>query len=346
MRIIQIYDKLDRHGGAQSVLKVLDNYMKSKYKHVYIASFCDYQDLFFKNEIYSDRYLKLSTASMHHFKGSIIISHSRKMTTLLVLLNKIFHLNIEIIHISHSIFNSGKLYTLYPKNIIAVSNAVKDNLTKYFNIKEQNIKVIYNGLEDIKSNLEYPTQNKNTIKIAYIGRIEDIKQQVTLVSNLSGQIDKNIKIDFIGNGSEVDELKATIKSKDINNNFNYIGFYKDIPNRILKYDYVMLFSKKEGLGLSLVEGCIVGKPLITKNSGGCEACGEVCMDKYNGFIVNTFENLISTLSNLRNISNEEYIEMCKNSRKVYAEKFKLEIMLSEYSEYIDKIIEGKCSNEK
>lgn len=338
MKVIQVYDKLDRHGGAQSVLITLDQHFLSKNIDIFLSGLNCYEDIFFKDTVAKNRYITFKLSNIFSFSNSIVISHSRKITTLLIVANTFLRLNCKIIHVSHSIFLSKKKFTLYPKSIIAVSNSVKQNLVEYFGINETNITVIYNGIEDLINEIEIPTYRQNNeIKVLYVGRIENVKQQIKLVQKLSGSLNKNIKIHFAGDGSEVEELERLI-NKNGHENFKYIGFQKNIPALATKYHYVMLFSQKEGLGLSLVEGCMAGRPLITKGINGCEACAEVCFDEYNGFIVNSYEELTNCLNQLNQIKDGRYHQLCVNSRRVYKEKFQLNRMLSAYTSYIDDLI--------
>lgn len=338
MKVIQVYDKLDRHGGAQSVIMILDKHFLSQDIDIFLSGIMDYKDIFFKKNISKDRYISFSLSNIFSFSNSIVISHSRKMTTVLVIANTLLNLKCEIVHVSHAIFLSKKMLTLYPKNIIAVSHAVKKNLIDYFDVKKTHIDVIYNGLPDSIEHMATPVYEQGAeVKILFIGRIENLKQQISVVNNLSGKLNKNIQIHFVGNGSKVKDLIQVIDKKGFDN-FKYIGFSDDIPSLISKYNYVMLFSQQEGLGLSLVEGCMMGRPLITRGIDGCEACAEVCLDRYNGFIINTFDNLIIFLNKLDQISHKEYQQLCIHARKTYKDKFQLDIMLSRYTSYINNLI--------
>lgn len=337
MKIIQVYDKLGNHGGVQKILFNLDEYLLKQGFDPYIAGAVSFNDFYFKNTINKDRYFYLSLRNILHFRKSIVISHSRKITTFLILLNKIFHLKIKIIHVSHSIFKDKRYLTLYPKNIIAISYAVKDNLIKYFKVPKKNIQVIYNGVEDTLVNFKPISYNyNNKVKIVLIGRIEELKQQVKIVDYLSGKLNNNISIDFVGNGSQVKLLQETIKKKG-KKNFKYIPFNNQVDTLIQKYHYTLLFSEKEGLGLTLIESCMVGRAIITRGNNGCKACSEICIDKYNGLISNTFDDLIKTLNNLIYISEEEYVQLCKHARKQFKEKFTKKMMFQNYLEYINKV---------
>jgi glycosyltransferase involved in cell wall biosynthesis len=113
---------------------------------------------------------------------------------------------------------------------------------------------------------------------------------------------------------------------------------------ISEYHYVMLFSQKEGLGLTLVESCMVGRPVITRGNDGCEACAEVCIDQYNGFVTNTIEELEKCLNSLVKVNSQKYDELSVHAREIYNQKFQLQTMLSKYVDYLENI--WKERNEK
>lgn len=337
MKIIQLYDNLEQYGGAENVLYKLHQNLYAHKFDVMISSMTSYNNICIKNSIKKDIYIKFNIFNLKEFKNSIVISHSRKMTTYLIFLNKLLCLNIKIIHVAHNVSSTKKYLTLLPKNIIAVSYAVKRKLVDSFRIPETNIEVIYNGIEDQMKKFEQLSYKPNEeIKIVLIGRVETVKQQTKIVEFLANKINKKIKIDFVGTGSQVNRLEALIAEKG-KKNFNYIGFNNQISKLIENYHFVLLFSENEGLGLSLIEGCMMGKPLIARGIEGNEACSEVCIDGFNGFITNTFDELINTLNNLQNISATKYQEFSVNSRKHFIDKFQEEVMVNSYINYLGKI---------
>ncbi|WP_430815368.1 glycosyltransferase [Carboxylicivirga sp. RSCT41] len=335
MKLIHVFPLFRRFGGAQKVIMSLYNSFSYEYDS-YISSFQSYEEIheIFREKVKKENYITFSFSGLKELKGGIIVSHDRKMTLLLMLLKPI--LPFQLIHIAHGVYYNKKLFSLFPKNIIAVSYAVKRNLTEVFNVKSKNISVIHNGLMDCGSdvlNINYPKNEK--VKILFLGQIENNKQQLELVKLLKDNINKDIQIDFAGEGEGAQDLKAFIDENNLGENFNYIGFQSHVDKLILDYQYVMLFSKKEGLGISLIEACMMGRPVLAKTIGGSEACGEICIDGYNGFNINSNGEVIHVINNLSNINENKYQELCYNARKLYNEKFNKKLMMSRYSAYFD-----------
>ena len=138
-----------------------------------------------------------------------------------------------------------KNYFLKADAITAISFKVKNDISKFYNKK---IHVIYNPIKDV-----YFDENikKNNIFL-YVGRASDSVKRFNLVRESLLKIkdgEKNIKIC----GTE-------------NPNFgNYLGIIKDDElNKIYNSSkYVLLPSKAEGIGLSMIESMICGSIPIT-----------------------------------------------------------------------------------
>jgi glycosyltransferase involved in cell wall biosynthesis len=241
----------------------------------------------------------------------------------------IFRLNIRLIHVAHNEFDNLRYFSFYPKEIITVSQRVKDNLITYFNIEPNNITVIYNGLPDLYVSKKDDYSINEKIRILYAARITKIKGQVELVKKLTGKLNDNIQIDFAGIGENYEELLMLTSG---NLNFKCLGF-TDLSLNLYKYDFVMLFSSNEGLPLTLIESCSFKKPVICNDVGGNI---EIVKDGINGFVVNDYLQLLQLLnSQLPNKSSESYIKMSNNARKIFESKFLTGKMIENYINYIE-----------
>ena len=136
-------------------------------------------------------------------------------------------------------------YLLKADAVSVISFKVKKDLEKFFKKK---IHVIYNPIKDV----HYDKSIKKNNKFFYVGRALDPIKRFNLVKESLLKIkdgEKNIKIC----GTE-------------NPNFgNYLGIIKDDElNKIYNSSkYVLLPSKAEGIGLSMIESMICGSIPIT-----------------------------------------------------------------------------------
>lgn len=330
MQIISVYYNLRNRGGAQNVMLSIAESIHTTPVILTSTSKKNIHSEYNKKDYIIEN---LNIFTILKYRKCIFISHDRKSTTKLILLNKLFKLNLRIIHVAHNVFNSKKRLTLFPETIIAVSNSVKKNLIDYFGITDNRIKVIYNGIED---KYKKPTiKNKNdTISILLPARICKIKRQLDIVQALRDNIPQNIIIYFAGNGEDQTELSKIVSNKI---NFKYLGNI-NLSNSINDFDYIMLFSIKEGLPLSLIEGCMYGKPLISNN---LDSCLEVNENEVTGYVFSNLDELKQGLKNLPSVESDEYTTLSSNARSKYLKLFTKERMIQEYKECIANIYSHK-----
>lgn len=64
--------------------------------------------------------------------------------------------------------------------------------------------------------------------------------------------------------------------------FEYLGYRSDIYQLLQECDYMMLFSKHEGLPITLIESTMCGTPAICSKVGGN---AEIILHGKNGFVL-------------------------------------------------------------
>jgi glycosyltransferase involved in cell wall biosynthesis len=261
-------------------------------------------------------------------KNSIIISHHRKITSIILLLKICLMKRFRIIHVAHNEFYSLKYFTLFPKSVVAVSRKVKQNLIDYFDVDASRITVIYNGIPDRNPEGRILTRHDDNIRILLPARITDVKQQILIVNALHGKLKKNIEIHFAGAGEDLEKLKKLTKSKF---QFTVLGF-QPLDSIINNYDYVMLFSKVEGLPTVFLEAFMYGKPIISNNAGGSL---EILNDMVNGFFASDLNELAAVINSLPDSNSKSYLELCRNARKKYEENYTRDKMTAAYLNLIN-----------
>lgn len=294
------------------------------------------------NDVYSKsgiRFEKLNYSNIrkYHKEGAVFISHHRKSTTFALLISRILIRNkIRLIHVAHNSFSTLKHLTLFPKYNVAVSNAVKENMKSYFGISEDRTKVIYNGIVDkFDSSKVGVSADSDCFNILFIGRIDPVKNQVRFVKEVKGKLNSNIRIYFGGVGVDSDALREEIGN---DSHFVMLGLI-NIYSELYKYDYVCLFSQKEGLPLSLIEAEMFHKPLITND---IPQSLEVNTDGRTGYVNHNWEEIVECLNNLPSRDSADYRRLSENSRSEYERLFNYDVMIEQYKRYIeDKFISNK-----
>lgn len=248
------------------------------------------------------------------FRGSIVIVHERKFLALFWLLNHLLFQRIRVVYVHHNVLTGWRHIPIWPKYIVAISDSGIANLTDYFNVPISRVHKIYNCVND-NGRKEHKSPAKDEIMILYPARVNDVKRQVDVVETLTGKIDKRIKIYFAGEGPLLNLLRQqTCNSRQ----FVVLGYRNDMLDLLQAMDYVMLYSKHEGLPITLIEATMCGIPIICNDVGGNI---EIAHDNQNAFVVNTWDELIDKLNDLPAVGIDKYLKMSKKSREIYEANF-------------------------
>ncbi len=315
--------------GIQSVLVDIHEALKDRFT-CRIAGNIPYEKVNKDLGIKRDEYVY--NRSYIQFRNSIVFIHERRLLLIFWFLNTFLFWNTTVIYIHHNELYGMKRLSCFPKHIIAISDSGIRNLTEYFRIDRSRITKIYNcAREPYEIYSGVRELSGKTIDILYPARINDVKRQLEIVKHLGGCLHNNIRILFAGEGPRFAELREICADSD---QFIVLGYRPDIKSLLTKVNYVLLFSKHEGLPISLIEACMSGTPIICNDVGGNT---EIALD-CNSFISNDWESLINILNNLPNVTATQYNEMCINSRKVYEDRFMFKTFRQNYIELIERIL--------
>lgn len=331
MKVITVFPSFANKGGAEDMAISIAKGLSEDDTPVILHSDTTVGKVYENCGVVFEK-LNLKNIRKYHRRGYVFLSHHRKSTTLLIMISRLLFFNkLRIIHIAHNTFSSLRRLTFFPKYNVAVSETVKENMISYFGLKDKNIKVIYNGIPDCyNSEHRDICDNEDTINILFLGRIDPVKRQVDFVNATKGHLNDNIRVYFGGKGVDSDKLKTAI-GEDFH--YKMLGLINPYVE-LYKYDYVCLFSEKEGLPLSLIEGAMFHKPLITND---IPPCLEININGYSGFVAHSWEETIKSLNNLSLRASSEYNTLSNNSREIFDRLFNYDIMIKNYSKYISSI---------
>lgn len=319
-KVYSFNSELFKITGVQKVVMDVHHAVKDDYDAKIVGTI-PFEKLHKDLDIRRNEYVKLLNPLI--FRNSIVIVHERKFLILFWLLNKLFFQNIKIVYIHHNMLFGHKLTTKLPEHIVAISDAGIKNLTEYFGVPRGHITKIYNCVRDIHPEPHsVPSAGKITLLLP--ARINDVKQQVEIVKHLKDKLSHDIKILFAGVGPNYDELQKLCEGDE---RFECLGFRSDVYDLLHKCDYMLLYSKVEGLPITLIEADMMGTPVVCNDVGGNT---EIVHDGENGFIVNTWDELVNQLNSLTNISQDDYKRMSEHGRQKYEQNFTFEKFKANY----------------
>ena len=327
-KIFSVNTELDKVTGVQKVLMDIHHAIQSDYD-ARIAGTKPYKQVNKAHGIKREEYIQWKNPFIFH--NSIVIVHERKLLLLFWILNTFLYQKIKIVYIHHSLFYNHKLTTILPRTIVSISDRVTENLISFFGAKKEYIHKICNCVQDINPE-PHKSCSSDKIRILYPARINNGKRQIEICQRLQGKIDSKIEILFVGTGPLYEEFKNTIKD---NEQFKILGFRNDVYRLLQECDYMMLFSTHEGLPITLIEAAMCGTPIICNDVGGnCE----IAHNKENAFVVNEWEELITTLNNLPNVAADTYKTMSKNSRYIYEKNFTFDKFKQSYLQLLKQVV--------
>lgn len=192
-------------------------------------------------------------------------------------------------------------FNKYIKSRIVISKYLKDYLIDKYNVDNEKIIVIKNGIDvDFFCKSKYLDSNVNRsnsyhgkLVISYIGRlsVEKHPEKIIEIANEIVNIrnDKRFIFFIAGDGPLMNDLEKMIAKFNLGEYVNLMGAISDVPNFLCNSDVVLLTSEIEGIPIVILESLSMEIPVIATNVGGVS---EIVIDKSNGFLVEYGDNMI------------------------------------------------------
>lgn len=133
--------------------------------------------------------------------------------------------------------------------------------------------------------------SNNDFIILSVGELNKNKNHEIVLKAIAQLKNSKIKYMIAGNGELKEKLLNTAESLGIRNQFQLLGFRKDIPELLNSSDLYILPSLREGLNVSLMEAMSANLPVIASDIRGNV---DLIKHKTNGFLFNPSDcNLLS-----------------------------------------------------
>ena len=187
-------------------------------------------------------------------------------------------------------------YVSYDR-IICVSESVRESFIRLFG-REKDTFVLYNTVDDnaIRKNAEltqpdFPKKKRATA--VTVGRLAPEKQYDMLLRVHRRLIEEGVLHDLwiVGEGSERGKLEAFISENQMESSVKLLGFQANPYTYMQNADFLVCSSRYEGLSTFVVEGLILGRPIITTE---CSGMRELLGDSEAGLIVENSETALLT----------------------------------------------------
>ena len=192
----------------------------------------------------------------------------------------------------------------YPRDSTAVAGfldksytctkALKESMKNKMGRTVDNVETVYIGVdeEQFDRNKIEISDNEDLAKvqdklsgkkvILFLCRISEEKRPIFMIKVFKKllEIDKNLILMVVGDGSELNEMKATANKDGIEENIIFFGMQSNTKPFYKVADVSVICSLVEGLTLTTYESLAMGTPVVTADVGGQkelvdDSCGRV-----------------------------------------------------------------------
>lgn len=347
-------------GGVEKVNKLLaQNLNKEKYDILFISirgvSNENIHNLNFK-------YINLNCSNQSkslfkllkvfkQFTPDIIITCGSYDTYFSILYSRLINKSCKSVYVHHSVYSTNlikkrklkkiihhyipKLINLYNRcdKVISVSYGAKDDLLKYFQIDTEKVTVIYNPIIDDQIKIKKRDSKLENNSLITIGRIEEEKDQITILKAVKYLLDRGEKyyLTILGEGSLKQYLIQASKDMGIQSYVKFLGYKDYIYEELTKSDIFILSSKHESFGNVIIEAMYAEVPVISTDC--LYGPREIIKSNEYGvlFEVGDYKDLAEKILLL---NNGDKLNLINKARK-YSIKFTISNSVKEYEKILD-----------
>ncbi|PIP68613.1 MAG: hypothetical protein CO035_01095 [Candidatus Omnitrophica bacterium CG_4_9_14_0_2_um_filter_42_8] len=262
---------------------------------------------------------------------------------------------VPLVTTCHGFFNKNIGRILLPAwgdRVIAISDAVKENLINYFGVNKDKVLMIYNGIEIKKFLKDFSEDEKDKLKdrfgikrdysvIGMIARFTPDKGHDTLLYALFEILKKkpNVQLVFAGDGDKRHQIEKLSQRLGLSDNVVFIKPQLSTVNVLAIMDIFMFTpARREGLGLALLEAMASRKPIVATNVGGIS---NVIENNVNGFLVEPSRPGLLPEPVLRLLKDKAlYAKMAQAGREIVVRKFSINGMADRTEELYKRVKGG------
>lgn len=225
--------------------------------------------------------------------------------------------------------------------LIAVSQDLATYISTRKLFRQEDIQVIYNGIEESRYGKNSTTTLRSTLGIdgatlliGSLGNVRPAKSYDVLIEAAAQLIKEGVyKLHFIIAGHQkpdlMAELNELIHHHSIQDCIHFIGFYDNTPEFLGQLDYFALSSSSEGFSIATIEAMATELPVVVTRCGGPE---EIIVHEQTGLLVavNNPEALAAGIKAL--IENKILAQsLARAGRKHVESVFSFNVMLDSYT---------------
>lgn len=240
-----------------------------------------------------------------------------------------------------------KIVSNLSRKIIFVSNDEREAFIRRIGADPEKCLTVYNGISI--NNIDHPSEekmrnkygiHKERVVVGIIARFAPEKDHETFLLAAREVLRRQREFTFllVGEGKTKPFMEKLSEDFGIKNHTVFTGFVSNTGEVLSIIDIGCLTSRREGMGIALLEYMAFHKPIVSTNAGGIP---EVVQEGINGFLVNPgdYKSMAARI-----------IELAKNVRlrkqmgdegfSILKDKFTDTIMVSDIEKLYDQSLEA------
>jgi glycosyltransferase involved in cell wall biosynthesis len=172
-----------------------------------------------------------------------------------------------------------------------------------------------------------------------VARLSYWKDQPTLLHALAGLQELDWQLELIGDGPLRGQLEELVQSLGLTSRVTFLGFRRDVPERLARAQAFLLVSKWEGFPRSILEAMRAGLPVVATEIGGVK---ESVVDGTTGFVIPPGDT-VRLRECLRELiaCPELRIRMGEAGRRRYEERFTFDRLVARTTQVYETVLERR-----
>lgn len=229
--------------------------------------------------------------------------------------------------------------------IVAISSATRDALARYEFIPKWKIKVIYNGIQGLRSDSERKISLReslgipvNSFIVGTVSRLDPVKNQPMMLRAFKRFLTLNPDswLLMVGDGPDRENLELLSRDLQIDHRVVFTGFKTNPTDYLALLDIFLLSSFTEGTSMTLLEAMSLGIPAVVTDVGGNP---EILLNAQTGLLVpsDNEEEFAEAMLQIWRDPNKTKI-MMQESKKRFALKFSVQKMAEQYQRIYEQLL--------
>lgn len=225
---------------------------------------------------------------------------------------------------------SERIAACFTDKLVFVNSSEKKLAIRKKIAKKTICSTIHNGV-DIYKNISKRNYKgfEDKLVIGYVGRFAFQKNIINLIKAAGYAVRKNHNLGFIfvGDGPDWEKCNSYIEANNFTENIKLVGWQNDIKMWLSYFDALVLFSRFEGLPISILEAMAAGLPIIASDIKG----NNELVDDSNGVLID-LNRIDLLIAEFINIEKSGLLEKGKNSLEKIETKFNKRTFVEKYIE--------------